>query len=166
MSIASKKAALDARENVMKVGVMAALMAVGVGSISNFAPDSAGIVTAEAPIENIAEAQKEVAAAAAKPKPLKSLDVVTPETASEQVSEESEFPDDDNTIEESNIDETGVALSGQNPEEHSAGLLLAESPFYVESEPFDPWELDQIFEQRHAITELIRRANTSSSGGP
>ena len=152
LTIAAKKAALDTRQNATKVGAFIAMVALGIGIIPNLVPSSETVVASNtpevisnqpAPAQTTPADQSPADQPAGSDEPLVVGEESENESAVEQTSEfateaaENENVDTQQVVDESPVTQTALA---------SSGTISAQSAFIVESEPFDPWALDHIYE--------------------
>jgi RNA polymerase sigma-70 factor (ECF subfamily) len=139
LTIAAKKAAYDAKENATKVGAFIVLVAVGVGVLPSLVPSNETVV-ADAPSVEV-------------PAPVESSPVEPTET-SEQSSEASEpapvvvdQESQEETVEAESVEETAPVSTETVSAASSGGSFVAQNAFFVESEPFDPWTIDHLYEE-------------------
>jgi RNA polymerase sigma-70 factor (ECF subfamily) len=138
LTIAAKKAAYDAKENATKVGAFIVLVAVGIGILPSLIPSSETVVAdapsveAPAPFESSPvdpPASSEESPEASEPAP-----VVVEEESQEE------------TIEAESVEESTPVSTETVSAASSSSSFVAQNAFFVESEPFDPWTIDHLYE--------------------
>ena len=161
LTIAAKKAAYDAKENATKVGAFIVLAAVGIGIVPSLVSSSETVV-AEAPsVEQLTPQEQSITAPGSsvedeqeQAEPARVVPSVSQGSSQEEVS--------DSTVasEPALVVETAAATLASN----SDASFVAQSALVVESEPFDPWTVDHLFENTIGTPSVIDYGSSASGG--
>lgn len=161
LSIAAKKAAYDAKENATKVGALLVLAAAGVGMVLSVAPSNETVMAQRPSIEQSqSQEQSNPAIKDAlekkpdKPEPTEAAPSVPEYFSQEELSETSGASD-------FALAQTALIAA---PSGSASSTFVTQSAMVVESEPFDPWTVDHLFEDTIGSPFVIDHGSSASGG--
>ena len=153
LSIAAKKAALDARENAAKVGAFIVLVAVGIGVFPNLVPSSETVV-AESPSIESPSGITEQEPVIPQNTPGQPAEGDEPTVVASEENENEQPSEAESTEPEAASTGSATTVSATPAQSSNSTVITAQSAFFVESEPFDPWAIDHLYEAT-AVTPSI-----------